>query len=84
MARSVWKGKNTRLLNKGNDGAYFWNRGDKIEQEHVGLVYNVYNGNSFVELYIEESMVGKKFGEYVPTRRMSNAIHNKKEKGKKR
>jgi small subunit ribosomal protein S19 len=34
----------------------------------VGLNFSVYNGKSFINVYVTEDMVGHKLGEFVPTR----------------
>jgi hypothetical protein len=34
----------------------------------VGLTFAVHNGKKFVPVFVEENMVGHKFGEFSPTR----------------
>lgn len=45
-----------------------WSRRSAIFPEFVGLNFSVYNGKSFVNVYVTEDMVGHKLGEFVPTR----------------
>ena len=45
-----------------------WSRASVIVPEAVGLSFAVHNGKKFVPLYVQENMVGHKFGEFAPTR----------------
>ncbi len=45
-----------------------WSRRSVILPEFVGLNLAVHNGNKFIPVYITESMVGHKLGEFAPTR----------------
>ena len=45
-----------------------WSRASTITPDAVGLSFAVHNGKKFVPLYIQENMVGHKFGEFAPTR----------------
>ncbi|MFN4245778.1 MAG: 30S ribosomal protein S19 [Brevinematia bacterium] len=45
-----------------------WSRRSTILPEMVGLTISVYNGKTFVPVYITDQMVGHKLGEFVPTR----------------
>ena len=45
-----------------------WNRSCMIAPEFVGHSFSVHKGNGFVEVYIGESMVGHRLGEFAPTR----------------
>ena len=45
-----------------------WSRRSAIFPEFVGLNFSVYNGKSFVNVYVTDDMVGHKLGEFVPTR----------------
>jgi len=40
-----------------------------IKKKDVGMEFRVYNGKSFLKVYIEVSMVGSKYGEFILTRR---------------
>ncbi len=45
-----------------------WSRRSTILPEMVGLTISVYNGKTFVPVYITDQMVGHKLGEFAPTR----------------
>ncbi len=45
-----------------------WARASQISPEFVGHKLSVYNGKSFIEVYITEAMVGYRLGEFSPTR----------------
>jgi len=79
MARSVWKGpfvdpyvlkKVDKTLNsaKKNKVINIRSRRSHILPDFVGLNFGVYNGKVFVPVQVNESMVGRKFGEFSPTR----------------
>ncbi|OGG27297.1 30S ribosomal protein S19 [Candidatus Gottesmanbacteria bacterium RIFCSPLOWO2_01_FULL_39_12b] len=78
MARSSKKGPyvDQKLLSKvqamKNSGKNMpiktWNRSCQISPEFVGQKFAIYNGRNFIEIYISESMVGHRLGEFAPTR----------------
>ena len=45
-----------------------WSRASTIIPEMVGHNIAVYNGRKFVPVFITENMVGRKLGEFSPTR----------------
>ncbi|RJR26385.1 30S ribosomal protein S19 [candidate division WWE3 bacterium] len=45
-----------------------WSRRSTVIPEMVGLTLEVYNGKKFVAVFVVESMVGHKLGEFAPTR----------------
>jgi len=45
-----------------------WARGSQIPPEFVGLTFSIHTGNKFVDVFITESMVGHRLGEFAPTR----------------
>jgi small subunit ribosomal protein S19 len=45
-----------------------WSRRSTIFPEMVGLTVAVHNGRKHVPIYVTESMVGHKLGEFAPTR----------------
>ncbi len=55
-----------------------WARSSAISPEMVGLSFEVHNGKDFVNVYVTESMVGHKLGEFALTRRFQG--HSKKGK----
>ena len=45
-----------------------WARACQIPPEFVGHRFAVHNGRAFTELFVSESMVGHRLGEFAPTR----------------
>lgn len=45
-----------------------WARRSEIPPEFVGHTFLVHQGKNFVQVFISESMVGHKLGEFAPTR----------------
>jgi len=45
-----------------------WSRASQIGPEFVGYTFLVHNGNKFIEVFVSESMVGHRFGEFSPSR----------------
>ncbi len=45
-----------------------WSRACVISPDFVGHTFLVHQGRNFVEVFINESMVGHKLGEFAPTR----------------
>ena len=90
MARSVWKGPfvELHLLKKAEDaqdkGARApiktWSRRSTILPQFVGLTFNVYNGQKFIPVSVNEDMVGHKLGEFAPTRTFHGHAGDKKGK----
>ncbi len=90
MARSVWKGPfvDIHLLKavekvrggKSSKNAVIktWSRRSTILPDFVGLTFAVYNGKKFIPVYITEELVGKKLGEFSPTRNFTGHSANKK------
>lgn len=78
MGRSLKKGAfvHPSLLKKvqavGNDSKTpikTWSRASMITPEMVGLKFSVHNGKDFIEVFVNENMVGHRFGEFSPTRK---------------
>ena len=46
-----------------------WSRRSTIHPEMVGLTFEVHNGRRFDKVYVNESMVGHKLGEFALNRR---------------
>ncbi|MSP65661.1 MAG: 30S ribosomal protein S19 [Flavobacteriaceae bacterium] len=59
-----------------------WSRASMISPDFVGQTIAVYNGKTFVPVYVNENMVGHKLGEFSPTR-VFRGHSGKKDKGKK-
>jgi len=55
-----------------------WARSTSISPEMVGLNFEVHTGKSFAKVFITESMVGHKLGEFALTRKFQG--HSKKGK----
>ena len=45
-----------------------WSRSSQISPEFVSHTFLVHNGNKFIEVFVNESMVGHRLGEFAPTR----------------
>lgn len=45
-----------------------WSRACQIPPEFVGHTFQVHNGRVFISVYVEETMVGHRLGEFAPTR----------------
>jgi len=78
MSRSLKKGPyiDQNLLKKvmnaresgGSAPVKTWSRACQIPPEFVGAKLAIHNGRTFVEIYVTESMVGHRLGEFAPTR----------------
>ena len=78
MARSIWKGpyfditlyKKVKKSKEENSKSPIktWSRRSTIIPDFVGLTISVYNGKSFIPVFVTEDMVGHKLGEFSPTR----------------
>lgn len=45
-----------------------WSRASQIPPEFVGHTILVHNGKNFIDVFISETMVGHRLGEFAPTR----------------
>lgn len=45
-----------------------WARRSQIPPEFVGHTFLVHQGKNFVQVFVTESMVGQRLGEFAPTR----------------
>ena len=78
MSRSIKKGPfiekslYSRVvdMNKGGQKKMIktYSRTSTIIPEMVGLTISVYNGKTWVPVYVTENLVGHKLGEFAPTR----------------
>src|SRR5205085_9702613 len=78
MARSTRKGAfvdahlvaKIEDMNRRNDKKVLktWSRRSTITPDMVGHTIAVHNGKKFIPIYISESMVSHKLGEFAPTR----------------
>ena len=88
MSRSLKKGpfinakldKKVTALNEANKKNVIktWSRASTISPEMVGLNFEVHNGKYFNKVFVTESMVGHKLGEFSPTRNFRGHGGNKK------
>jgi small subunit ribosomal protein S19 len=78
MARSLKKGpfvdeklmmKVNKILESGGAKTIkTWARRSTVTPEMVGFTMQVHNGRQHIDVFISESMVGHKLGEFSPTR----------------
>jgi|SRR5882672_8200371 small subunit ribosomal protein S19 len=78
MARSVKKGpfvdphliKKIAAINESRQKQVIrtWSRRSTVTPEMVGITIGVHNGRKFIPVFVSESMVGHKLGEFSPTR----------------
>jgi small subunit ribosomal protein S19 len=78
MSRSLKKGPFTdqhladkvAAMNQTNEKKVLrtWSRRSTIRPEFIGHTLAVHNGKKFIPVYITENMVGRKLGEFSPTR----------------
>lgn len=78
MSRSVKKGpfvekkllKRVEAAKKANDKTMIktYSRASVIIPDMVGMTVSVYNGKSWIPVYVTENLVGHKLGEFAPTR----------------
>lgn len=59
-----------------------WSRATTIIPDMVGLNFSVYNGKTFVPMYVTDDMIGHKLGEFSPTRIFRGHAGDKKGKKK--
>jgi small subunit ribosomal protein S19 len=88
MSRSLKKGPyiNPRLLQKvedlnaakGRQVIRTWSRASTIFPQMVGHTIAVHDGRRHVPIYVTETMVGHKLGEFAPTRTFRGHIRAEK------
>ncbi len=88
MSRSLKKGPfvDANLIGKvevhkakgDNRAIKTWARSSSITPEMVGMNFEVHNGRDFIKVFVTESMVGHKLGEFALTRKFTG--HSKKGK----
>ena len=94
MARSIKKGpfvdeylmKKVEKLNRENRKQVIktWSRRSTIIPEFVEHTFVVHNGRKFIPVFITESMVGHKLGEFSPTRTFRGHKSKKEKVAKKK
>lgn len=93
MSRSVKKGpfvakslyKKVNEMNKGESKKMIktFSRSSTVIPDMVGLTISVYNGKTWVPVYITENLVGHKLGEFSPTRLFRGHAGSDKKAGKR-
>ncbi|OGO90902.1 MAG: 30S ribosomal protein S19 [Coxiella sp. RIFCSPHIGHO2_12_FULL_42_15] len=88
MPRSTYKGPHVdhhlqtkvdkALQEKSKRPIKTWSRRSMITPEMVGLTMAVHNGRQHVPVLITENMVGRKLGEFAPTRTFRGHSGDKK------
>ncbi|MDP8242396.1 MAG: 30S ribosomal protein S19 [Candidatus Celaenobacter antarcticus] len=61
-----------------------WSRRSTVMPEFVGHTFAVHNGKRFVPVFVTESMVGHKLGEFSPTRTFRGHKDKKEKLARKR
>lgn len=64
LMKKVMKAKNAGSV----EAIKTWSRASTISPEMVGLSIGVHDGRKHVPVFVTESMVGHRLGEYAPTR----------------
>ena len=93
MARSIKKGpfiekklyKRVVEMSKSGDKRMIktYSRCSTVIPEMVGLTISVYNGKTWVPVYVTENLVGHKLGEFAPTRVFRSHSGSDKKLGKR-
>lgn len=81
MSRSLKKGpfvdeKLLKKVQKAKDSGdrkpiKTWSRASTITPLMVGMSFAVHNGRAFIDVFVDENMVGHKLGEFAPTRKFT-------------
>ena len=90
MARSIKKGpfvdesllKRVEASNKAGQKQMIktYSRSSTITPEMVGFTISVYNGKTWIPVFVTENLVGHKLGEFAPTRVFRGHVSDKKGK----
>jgi small subunit ribosomal protein S19 len=83
VAKSLFKKVNE--MNKGESKKMIktFSRSSTIIPDMVGLTISVYNGKTWVPVYVTENLVGHKLGEFAPTRLFRGHAGSDKKAGKR-
>ncbi|MGD1818626.1 MAG: 30S ribosomal protein S19 [Pleomorphochaeta sp.] len=92
MARSIKKGpfvekkllKKVTEASKSGSNAMIktYSRASTIIPEMIGFTVSVYNGKTWIPVYVTENLVGHKLGEFAPTRLFRGHAASDKKKGR--
>ena len=80
MSRSKWKSPIPGTIKRSRDSKIFLKRSSVIMPQLVKKEVETYNGKNLIKIIIDESMIGHKIGEFVPTR--ARFVFKKKRKKK--
>ena len=77
MGRSNYKGpyvapkllKKVQMMGANKRVIKTWARNSQIAPEFVGHTFAVHNGKDHIPVFVTETMVGHRLGEFAPTRR---------------
>lgn len=74
MSRAKWKGPNINLENLKTKNLKKQSnmklpRNAEITPQLIGLIFNIHNGKEYQEITVTDEMIGRKFGEFVFTRK---------------
>ena len=93
MSRSTKKGpyvaeslmKKVQEMNKNGEKIVLktWSRSSTIFPDFVGHTFAVHDGRKHIPVYVTEDMVGRKLGEFAPTRTFKGHAGDKKSTVKK-
>ncbi|KGE70686.1 30S ribosomal protein S19 [Spirochaeta lutea] len=93
MSRSIKKGpfiakslyKKVTEMSKSGDKKMIktFSRSSTIIPDMVGMTVSVYNGKTWVPVYVTENLVGHKLGEFAPTRIFRGHAGSDKKAGKR-
>jgi small subunit ribosomal protein S19 len=88
MGRSLRKGpfvayhllKKINEMNKNDQKSVIqtWSRASTITPSMVGLTIAVYNGKQHIPVFISETIIGHKLGEFAPTRTFRSHVKSDK------
>lgn len=78
VEKSLWKKVIANNQNLKKKEIKTWSRKSTIYPEFVGNTFLVHNGKIFVKVYCTEEMVGRKLGEFAPTRTFKMHSSNRK------
>lgn len=84
MSRAKWKGPYLddclikEIFNQDIHNFKTTSRKSTIVPAFVGRYLSIHNGKSFLKIKVTENMIGKKFGEFIPTRKKFSFKKNKK------
>lgn len=75
MSRAKWKGPYFKTdlilsnIDRKNNEVFTKSRSSIIIPNLIGSTINVHNGKNFLKVKITENMIGRKLGEFAPTRK---------------